>query len=132
VHILIVDDSEDDTELIVVELRRIGLAPAFRQVDSPSAMIAALEEQEWDVILCDYMMPDFNPAEALSILRQRALDIPFLIVSGSVHDETAINLMRKGARDIIMKANLTRLGLSVLRELETVELRRQAETAVRQ
>src|SRR2546428_5146407 len=86
VNVLIVDDSAEDTELIVVELQRVGLAPAFRQVDSPSAMSAALDEQEWDVVLCDYMMPDFNSAEALSILRQRALDIPFLIVSGSVHD----------------------------------------------
>ena len=66
VRVLLVEDSTEDTELVVLELRRAGFAPAFKRVDSPSAMIAALGEQAWDVVLCDYTMPHFSAADALA------------------------------------------------------------------
>jgi len=95
-------------------------------------MVGALGEQEWDLVLCDYTMPQFGTAEALDLLHQHAPDVPFLIVSGSIHDETAVGLMRKGARDIVLKANLSRLGPAVWRELEDAAARKQAQEALRQ
>ena len=132
VNVLIVDDSAEDSDLIVLELRRAGFAPLFRRVDSRSAMAGALGEQEWDLVLCDYTMPQFSTAEALDLLHQHAPDVPFLIVSGSIHDETAVGLMRKGARDIVLKANLSRLGPAVWRELEDAAAHKQAQEALRQ
>jgi PAS domain S-box-containing protein len=95
-------------------------------------MTAALGEQEWDIVLCDYSIPGFLPADALVILQERVSGTPFLIVSGTVHDETAVGLMRKGARDIIMKPNLARLGPAVWRELEDTAARKKAAEALRQ
>ncbi len=132
VSVLIVEDSTEDTELIVLQLRSAGLDPTFRRVESRSGMIAALEEQEWDLVLCDYLMPHFDPADALAILQELRRDTPFLIVSGRVHDEAAVSLMQRGARDIVMKSNLARLGPVVLRELETIAARREAREALRE
>ncbi len=116
-RILIVDDSEDDAALLVRDLRGGGYKPISRRVDTADAMSAALHEKTWDLIISDYVMPTFSGIAALELLKERGLDIPFIIVSGAIGEETAAAAMRAGADDYIMKDNLMRLIPAVEREL---------------
>src|SRR5437867_1753629 len=126
--VLIIDDVHEDAELMVLELRRAGFEVRPHRVDSAAGMSAALDRENWDVILCDYTMPNFTYQAALSLVRDRGLLAPFLLVSATVLDETAIEAMRAGARDIIMKDKLRRLGPAVARELEYLQRRLQQRT----
>jgi serine phosphatase RsbU (regulator of sigma subunit) len=133
--ILVVEDSEDDTILLLRELRRGDYEPAFERVDTPGAMRAALDRQPWDVVVADFSMPRFNALAALEVLKEKGLDVPFIIVSGTIGEELAVQAMRNGAQDYIMKGNLTRLVPAVQRELrEAVERRerKRAEDALRE
>jgi len=114
---LIVDDSEDDADLLVRELRRGGYDPASKRVDTREAMSAALSESTWDLIISDYVMPAFSGTAALEILKESGLDIPFILVSGAIGEETAVSAMHAGAHDYIMKDNLARLIPAVEREV---------------
>ena len=96
--------------LLLDQLRCSGYDPTFARVDTPEAMHAALDQQPWDLILADYAMPRFSGAAALSLVRQRGLDVPFILVSGVVDEEKAVSMMRAGAHDYIEKGNLTRLA----------------------
>lgn len=128
-HVLIVDDSENDALLLVYELKRGGFAPIVERVETAEAMEAALSNKKWDVVLCDYHMPRFSAFEALEILKKQGIDIPFIIVSGAVGEETAVAAMKAGAHDYIMKDNLTRLVAAIERELEEAKIRhKQRET----
>ena len=132
---LILEDSEDDTALLLLELERGGFHPTYERVDTPEAMTAALERQRWDVILADYKMPHFNAPTALSILKKKNRDIPFIIVSGSIGEETATAAMRAGANDYLMKGNLTRLCETVRREMKEAVNRaalRRTEASLRE
>lgn len=131
---LIVEDSEDDTLLLVDELRRGGFDPMFRRVASPEAMTAALRAQKWDVVLADYTMPHFKGTDALNLLKESGLDTPFIFVSGTIGEDTAVSSMKAGAHDYIIKGNLKRLVPAVQRELREAEIRhqqRQGEEHVR-
>jgi PAS domain S-box-containing protein len=130
-RVLIVEDSEDDTLLLLRELRRGGYAPTFERVDTPAAMNAALDHAPWDLIISDYTMPRFGALAAFSLLKQRGLDVPFIILSGTVGEETAAEAMRVGAHDYIMKDNLTRLLPAIERELREVAGRRTQREAQR-
>jgi signal transduction histidine kinase len=123
-QVLIVDDVEDDALLVVRELRRAGFDPQYQRVQTQAALSAALE-QEWEVVLCDYSMPGFSALEALAFVRQRRLDLPFIIVSGTVGETRAVEIMRAGANDYVFKDNLNRLGVAIERELR--EARNRAE-----
>ncbi|MCG3110537.1 MAG: response regulator [Candidatus Manganitrophus sp. SB1] len=132
---LILEDSEDDAALLLLELERGGFDPTHERVDTAKAMSAALEGQTWDVILADYKMPHFNALNALSILKEKRQDIPFIIVTGSIGEETATAAMRAGANDYLMKDNLTRLNETVRRELKEAVNRaalRSAEASLRE
>jgi PAS domain S-box-containing protein len=134
-HILIVEDSEDDTILVVRELQRSGYEPTFEQVDTPEAMNAALEQQAWDIVLCDYAMPRFSMPAALAMVKEKGLDLPFIIVSGAIGEEAAVAAMRAGAHDYVMKDNLARLSPAIERELREAEVhreRKQAEEGLKQ
>ena len=134
IRILIVDDSENDTVLLLDQLRGSGYDPTFERVDTPEAMHAALDQQPWDLILADYAMPRFSGAAALSLMRQRGLDVPFILVSGVVDEEKAVTMMRAGAHDYIEKGNLTRSAPAIERELRAAAVRSrrcQAEQALR-
>ena len=128
-RVLVVEDSEDDCALLVRELKRGGYAPSYRRVDTPDAMIEALDSQEWDVIFGDYTMPQFSGTQALSLVRSRSIDIPFIFVSGTIGEDTAVSAMKAGAQDYIMKGSLKRLVPAVQRELRETALRRERARA---
>ena len=128
-RILIVEDSEEDTELLLNELRRAAYDPAFERVDTPAAMSAALDQQNWDLIVADFSMPQFNALAALELLNKKGLDLPFIIVSGTIGEELAVTAMKNGARDYIMKGNLRRLVPAVERELSEAVQRRERKRA---
>jgi PAS domain S-box-containing protein len=124
-RVLIVEDSEDDALLMVRELRRGGYAPVFERVDTAEAMASALERGPWDVVLADYALPHFSAPAALALLKARGLDVPFIIVSGTIGEETAVAAMKAGAHDYLMKGHLARLAPAVQRELREAGERRQ-------
>jgi PAS domain S-box-containing protein len=133
-RVLIVEDSEDDTLLLIRELKRGNYEPIYRRVDTPEAMNAALDEKSWDIIISDYVMPRFSGLDALKLMQDRGLDLPFIIVSGKIGEDIAVEAMKAGAHDYVMKGNLTRLTQTVKRELGEAEVRRerrQAEEALR-
>jgi PAS domain S-box-containing protein len=126
---LVVDDVDKDAILAEAVLRRGGYNILARRVDTAVSLAAALADQEWDVILCDYSMPRFSGLEALALIRQRGLDLPVILLSGAVGEETAVAALQAGADDYIMKANLVRLVPSVRRALHEVAERRQRRHA---
>ena len=131
-RLLIVEDSEADTWLIVRELQRGGFRTEFERVETAGAMREALDSRKWDLIISDYSMPLFAGPAALALYREQGLDIPFISVSGVIGEETAVELMKAGAHDCVMKDNLQRLVPAVRRELRAAEERRvqrQAEAA---
>lgn len=129
-HLLLIEDSEADALLLLRELRRSGYQPKLERVDTPLAMQAALSKNKWDLIICDYSMPEFSAPAALQILQASGLDLPFIIVSATVGEEIAVAAMRAGAHDYLLKGNLTRLVPAIERELREAEVRlarKQAE-----
>jgi PAS domain S-box-containing protein len=133
-RVLIVEDSEDDTLLLVRELRCNGYDPVHERVDSAETMRAALERQAWDVILSDYSMPGFSAPAALTLLHDSGLDLPFIIISGTVGEETAVAALKAGAHDFLTKTHLARLAPAIEREQREAEGRRkqrEAESALR-
>lgn len=135
VRLLIAEDSEDDCDLLIRELRRGGYEITFRRVDTAADFEAALESDEWDLIVSDYSMPRFTGVDALSLLRKKQADVPFIFVSGTIGEETAVLAMRNGAQDYLMKDHLARLVPAVQRELREAAERKahkQLEVHVRQ
>lgn len=133
-RVLIVEDSADDAELILHELRRDGYAPQSERVDTPEALHRALDGQIWDVIISDYEMPRFSGLNALLIVREKGLDVPFIIVTGAVGEDTAVAAIKAGAQDYIMKDRMARLPSAVghvLNEAEARRARQYAEERVR-
>ncbi len=122
-RILIVDDSADDAELTVRALRRGGCDLRYQRVDTPESMRAALGEEHWDLVIADYAMPRFNGLAALKMLRETGLDLPFILVSGTVGEDVAVEAMKCGADDYVLKSNLARLPMAVERELRDSEVR---------
>jgi signal transduction histidine kinase len=126
---LFVEDSEDDLELLLRALRRGGYDVSFERVETAEAMSAALASGGWDVVLSDFSMPHFNAVRALELLHASGHDLPFIIVSGSVGEETAVAAMKAGAHDYVMKENLVRLVPAVEREVREAEVRRERREA---
>ncbi len=126
-RVLLVEDSELDAILLVRALERGGFSPKWRRVDTPQAMEPALRKQAWDLILCDHAMPQFSAPEALALVQKHRLDVPFIIVSGHIEEETAVAAMKSGAHDYIMKDRLARLVPAVERELREAAVRRARE-----
>ena len=124
-RVLIIEDSENDTLLMAAELRRGGLEPVFERVETAASLHAALDVHSWDLIICDYSMPQLAGPEALAIYLQKGLDIPFISVSGAVGEETVAEMLKTGAHDYVMKDKLGRLVPAVKRELHAAQERRQ-------
>ena len=123
-HLLVVDDSEDDAQLVMREFRKEGILTDWRRVDTRSAMEAALLEDTWDLVICDHKMPSFSSAGALDVMRKLALDLPFIIVSGAAPEDLVTAAMRQGAHDFISKNAMVRLVPAARRELKEAALRR--------
>ncbi len=128
-RVLIVEDSEDDAALLSRELRRGGYDLTYERVDTAATMIAALENQTWDIVFSDHSMPHFSGTEALAIMRERGLDLPFIFVSGTIGEDNAVAAMKVGAHDYIMKGNLKRLVPAVDRELRESKVRQERKRA---
>jgi signal transduction histidine kinase len=127
--VLIVEDSEDDMLLMLRQLRLGGYDVESDRVETAATMQAALEQKHWDLILSDYTMPEFSAPEALGVLQSLNLDLPFIIVSGTIGEEIAVAAMKGGANDYLIKGNLARLVPVVERELREVEVRQQRRRA---
>ncbi len=128
-RVLIVEDSEDDALLIVRELRKGGLLPEYRRVDSLTAMQAALDDAVWDIVITDHNLPAFSSETVIKQVKQATFDVPIIIVSGSIGEEVAVAAMKSGAHDYIMKGNLSRLVPAVERELREAQNRHEHREA---
>ena len=128
-RVLMVEDSENDMLIILRELRRGGYDPDWERVETAEGLKGALEKQSWDVILADHRLPRFSDIEALKLIREQGLDLPFIIVSGTIGEEAAVEAMKAGAHDYVMKGNLARLVPVVGRELQEAEGRRKRREA---
>ena len=126
-RVLLVEDSPTDAKLVAHALRGLQRPLLVERIDTQAQMIDCLGRQEWDVVLSDWTMPDFGALPALELLRSKGTAVPFIIVSGTIGEETAVEAMRAGARDFVVKEKLGRLPVAVQRELEERAARRDAE-----
>lgn len=134
-RVLMVEDSEGDAELLLRLFRESGYTPDFDRVDNAEAMRAALACHDWDIVVSDHRMPQFSAPEALAVLHESGLDLPFIVVSGSIGEATAVEAMKAGAHDYLMKDNLARLIPVIERELREAANRagkRRAAEALRE
>jgi diguanylate cyclase (GGDEF)-like protein len=128
-RVLLVEDSENDALLLLRALRHGGFKPQLQRVQTLDEMSARLHSQVWDVVISDYSLPHFSGLAALSTLKDSGLDVPFILVSGTIGEEVAVEAMKAGAHDYVMKGNLQRLGTAIERELRDAELRRDSNRA---
>ncbi|MEW6306715.1 MAG: response regulator [Verrucomicrobiota bacterium] len=124
-RVLLIEDSAADAEMLLEELRRSGYEPDHVQVASADKLHAALQEGPWDVVVSDYSMPGFDGLAALRIIRESGLEIPFIMISGTIGEDMAVSAMRAGAHDYLLKGNLTRLAPALERELRESAFRRR-------
>jgi len=129
-RVLLVEDSELDALLLVRYLQSNGYSTQHQRVASQQEMEKALGEQQWDVVLCDYQMPNFSVLPALAVLKRKGLDLPLIVVSGAIGEELAVGLMKAGAHDFIVKGNLGRLIPVIERELREAKARRERRVAL--
>ena len=128
-RVLFVEDSEDDALLLIFELRRGDYSPIATRVETVEALRRALAEETWDVVISDYVLPGFSGLEALRIVRRSGLDLPFIVVSGKIGEDTAVQAMREGANDYLIKGNISRLVPAIEREIQETEVRRKRREA---
>ena len=127
-RVLIVDDSDVDTNLIIRKLSSEGYNPKWKRVDTAEAMKEALAHEKWDVILCDYKMPLFSVHAALKIVREENIDIPFILVSGAIGEDTAMAAMKSGVHNYVMKGNLCKLAITIEKEISKAKIRRDKKS----
>src|SRR5215211_2005734 len=128
--VLFVEDSEDDTMLLLRRLRKGGYDPIWERVDTPADMEAALDGASWDLVISDHSMPAFSSSAALGLLRRKGfVDLPFIIVSGQIGEDAAVAAMKAGAHDYLMKDDLARLNSAIERELREADVRRERRQA---
>jgi two-component system cell cycle sensor histidine kinase/response regulator CckA len=133
IDVLIVEDSENDALLLLEELKQKSYVPVFQRVETPDDFLAALKSRVWDAVICDYLLPEFSGPEALKLFKKEGLDMPFIVVSGVFGEDKAVDMMKAGASDYILKGNLSRLVPALEREMEAAQerrLRKRAEGAM--
>lgn len=123
-HVLVIEDSENDAELLLDEIREAGYEPMSERVQTAQELTAALARHAWDTILCDYVMPQFSAPDALQIVRAKHPEVPFIVVSGVFGEEAAVKMMKAGASDYLVKNNLSRLVPAIEREIENAHTHR--------
>jgi len=124
-HVLIIEDSESDADLLIRQLKKAGYTIHHERVETADEMKAALNMIPWDIIIADYKLPQFDAPAALLLLKKTGLDIPFIVVSGTIGEEIAVELMKAGAHDYLMKDKLIRLVPAVKREITEAQVRRE-------
>jgi PAS domain S-box-containing protein len=129
IRLLIVEDSANDAMLLLAELSRKGHPPEHQRVETKADFLAALQNHSWDAVIADYVLPQFSGPEALRLVRQQGLDMPFIMVSGIYGEEEAVRMMKAGANDYLMKSNLSRLAPALERELHAAQDRRRRKRA---
>ncbi|MGB9715474.1 MAG: ATP-binding protein [Thermodesulfovibrionales bacterium] len=125
IRVLIVEDSEYDAFLLLRELKKGGFEPISERVETADAMINALQLKDWDIVISDYVMPQFSGLDALKILKKNGRDTPCIIVSGKIGEDVAVDAMKAGADDYILKDNLARLVPSIKKELKEAEIKHE-------
>ncbi|MBN1607365.1 MAG: PAS domain S-box protein [Polyangiaceae bacterium] len=130
-QVLIVEDSENDALLLLRELEKAGYQPQHTRVQTKEQLLAALGSQPWDILLSDYMLPSFDAPKALEAVRSTGIDLPCIVISGTVGEEVAVQTMKAGAHDYLLKGSLTRLGEAIRRELRDAEIRREHRANVK-
>ncbi|HMJ88913.1 MAG TPA: response regulator, partial [Candidatus Acidoferrum sp.] len=128
-RVLIVEDSEFDAQMITSLVRKSGYEVVSERVETADALARTLSEKKWDIILSDYNLPTFSAPEALKIVQDSNLDLPFIIISGGIGEATAVAAMKAGAHDYLMKGNLSRLSPAIERELREAANRRERREA---
>jgi two-component system cell cycle sensor histidine kinase/response regulator CckA len=128
-RVLLVEDSEDDAALLARELRRAGYDLTMKRVDTREELLDALDREHWDIVISDYSMPHLSGLIALGLVQEKDPDLPFILVSGTIGEELAVEAMKAGAHDYVMKDSLARLVPAVGRELSDAELRRKHRQA---
>ncbi len=123
-QILVVEDSENDALLLALAIERSGVRCVCHRVETAETMAAALRSQEWDAVIADYVLPNFDGLAALAMVKESGLDVPFIIVSGHITDDTAVAAMKAGAHDYVMKDKLARLAPAIAREMRDAAVRR--------
>ncbi len=131
-RLLLIEDAEDDAQLLMRDLRRAEYDVSYERVDTAAKLESAFDHGSWDIVISDYTMPTFNGMDALSIVRRRAPELPFIFVSGTIGEDTAVSAMRAGAHDYVMKGNLRRLIPAIERELREAKVRRRERGAAEQ
>jgi len=124
-RVLIVEDSKIEAKFTVNLLKKNGYSVVHERVETEEQMVSELEERKWDIIISDYQMPDFDGMRALQVFQRYELDIPFILVSGKIGEETAVDLMKMGAHDYIMKGNTARLVHAIRSHLKEAANRRE-------
>src|SRR5580658_10177999 len=123
-HVLLVEDSENDATLLLEELKEAGYEPMSERVQTAEELRTALSRHTWDVILSDYVLPQFSGPDALKLVREKNPDVPFVMLSGVYGEETAVEMMKAGANDYLTKKKLSRLIPAIERELEAAQSRK--------
>ncbi|MCK5486071.1 MAG: GAF domain-containing protein, partial [Desulfobacterales bacterium] len=134
-NILAVEDSEDDALLLLREIKKGGYDPTFVRVENAGDMLACLNDRNWDIVISDYSLPEFSAPQALKVLQGTGLDLPFIVMSGKVENEIAVEVLTAGAHDFVRKDNMTRLLPAIERELDNSSVRKerkQAEEALKE
>jgi PAS domain S-box-containing protein len=127
--LLLVEDSETDAALVVRSLSKAGYEIQHERVDTAAAMQTALDTQAWDLVISDYSMPQFSAEAALALMQATGRDIPFIVVSGTMGEDTAVRMLKAGAHDYLMKDRLSRLAPAVERELKEAKNRQERRLA---
>ena len=131
-RVLLIEDSERDAARLAMELRRGGYAPEITRVETGPRLREELQRgTTFDIVICDYVLPRFSAPEALQMFREAGVDLPFIVVSGAIGEEIAVEMMRSGAHDYVLKEKMARLVPAVERELKEVHersARREAQT----
>jgi PAS domain S-box-containing protein len=128
-RVLVVEDSEEDTFMLLRELERGGFAPVHERVQTAGAMTAALDKHPWDLVISDHSMPGFDSLAALKLARARQPEVPFIVMSGTIGEDTAVGLMKAGANDYVMKDRPSRLAAAIQNELREAEVRKARRLA---
>lgn len=128
-RVLIVEDHESDAELSVRQLEKANYNVSYQRVENVEDLETSLKKQSWDIVFSDYQLPNFTAHEAFEIFKSTRLDIPFILISGAIGEEAAVNIIKSGAQNYVMKSNLSKLGNVVKRELLDAQTRREQKVS---